>query len=161
MVLKNFSTYDKITYAYERSDFMSIELQYISFVITILSFFISVFTLINTQSVKKQIIQKTEIALFKAEIPEKIEKIEGFINSIKEDEIYKFDNEQKFKNSLSLFLIDIKSRYTFIPKRSVKDIKNLLKSLNKSNLSEHQWNNLAKQLVILKNTLSKESAYYG
>lgn len=72
---------------------MSIELQYISFVITILSFFISVFTLINTQSVKKQIIQKTEIALFKAEIPEKIEKIEGFINSIKEDEIYKFDNE--------------------------------------------------------------------
>lgn len=93
MVLKNFSTYDKITYAYERSDFMSIELQYISFVITILSFFISVFTLINTQSVKKQIIQKTEIALFKAEIPEKIEKIEGFINSIKEDEIYKFDNE--------------------------------------------------------------------
>ncbi len=161
MVLKNFSTYDKITYNYERSDFMPVWLEYISFAITILSFFISIFTLVNTQSVKKQIVQKAEIALFKSEISQKIEEIEGFINSINENEIYKFDNKQNFKKSLSTFLTDVMSRYTFISKRSVKSIKNLLKSLDEPSLSNNQWDNIAKQLVILKNTLLKESVYYG
>ena len=146
---------------HERSDHMSIYLEYLDFILGIIGFLITIGTLRTAISVKKHVIQNAEQQSFRQQNTEIISRISGYINSINEDKIYSTDNNRSFQPELSQFLIDLKTQFTFLSKNSRKPIESLHRLLNKSDLTSNDWNRIAELLITLRNMLKKEDFYHG
>lgn len=136
-------------------------LVWIDFFISVIGFFITIATLITTHSVKRRILQKAEYTAFQQELRQILDQIQGFLNSINIDHIYKTDRSSNFQWLLSQFLTDLQSRFSFLNRRSVKRISKIQQMVVKSQNTDDEWLSIAKELIVLKNLLGKEDAYHG
>lgn len=136
---------------------MPLYIEWIGFGATLISLFISIWTLITSLSVKKQVQQKFERNSLKSDILKIQSKIDGFVNSINQDYIFKSDNDRTFKPNLSQFLTGLSTDYTFLTHKSRRIINSLQKTLNNPNLTNDDWGKVANELITLKNNLKKES----
>ncbi len=136
-------------------------LQYIDFSLGLIGFVITLCTLGTALSVKKQIIQRAEYRAFKQNLPIITGQIQGYIDSINEDAIYSSDSTRNFNASLSQFLIDLRTKFTFLSKASQKTINSVHKKLENPNLTDSDWNAIAEQLISLRNAIGKESQIHG
>lgn len=135
---------------------MPIELQYFDFGLSVIGFIITLWTLGTSLSVKKQLQQKFEQTSFQSSQQDILFQIEGFINSINEDHIYKTDNDKTFRPALSQFLMDIETRFTFLSRTTKNKIKSIRKKLHDPNPTTDTWTSIASDLIALKNYLNKE-----
>ena len=133
---------------------MPLWLQYLGFLISLFGFLLTIATFITSLNVRKQLLKRSEKDLFRIEKDDIISKIEGFISSINEDQIF-FDNKA-FYQSVLQFLTNIETRFSFLSKSSQKKIKTLQNTLCSSALHEKDWMDIANDLIALKNFLDKE-----
>lgn len=136
---------------------LPLTVQWISFFISVFSFVLSILTLKTTYSVKKQMIHNAEIADFKKNLPDNLNKIEGFINSIVEDGL----SNEAFSNEIQLFVTDLKTNYLFLSRSLKRILKKLDFKLSLHSLSSNDWQDIAKLLTALKNYLKKECSVHG
>lgn len=136
---------------------MPLYIEWIGFGATIISLFISIGTLITSLTVKKQVQQKFERNSLRNDILKIQNMLEGFVNSINQDYIFKSDNDRTFRPNLSQFLTELSTDFTFLKHKSRRIINYLQKTLNNPNLSNEDWGNVANKLIALKNNLKKES----
>lgn len=135
-------------------------LVWIDFIMSVIGFFITIATLKTARSVKKRLLQKAEYTTFQHELRGILDQIQGFLDSINIDHIYKTDRSSSFQWSISQFLTDLESRFSFLNKKSIKHISKLQQMIIKSKSADSEWLSIARELIILKNLLSKEDAYH-
>lgn len=136
---------------------MPLCIEWIGFVATIISLLISFFTLRTSLTVKKQVRQQFERSALRNDIRKIQNQIEGFINSINQDYIFKSDNDRTFRPKLSQFLTELNTNFSFLSHKSMKIINKLQKALYNTHLSNEDWSKIANNLIALKNSLKKES----
>lgn len=129
-------------------------MNHISFYIGILGLVFTLLTFINTCRFKRLQRNSAEHNDFRRSINDHVDQIEGFILSIQENELH----NDKFRMSVSHFLTDLESRYSFLSFSIKRMIKKLKKALNNPEISAETWDNILEQLIKLKNSLKKERA---
>lgn len=128
--------------------------QYLGLFISLLGFLLTIATFVTSLNVKKQLLKKSEKDLFRVEKDDMISKIDGFISSINEDQI--FVNDKKFHQSILQSLTNIETRFSFLSKSSRKKIEALQNTLRSPSLRDKDWMDIANDLIALKNFLDKE-----
>ena len=136
-------------------------LQYIDFFLGVIGFIITIATLKTAASVKRTILHKAEIADFLKSVDDFINQIDGFISSINDDQLYSTDGNRTFKPKLIQFFAELSSRFSFFPWYIKRLIHKIVKELENPNMLSSNWNNIAKDLIKLKNSLRKEHSYNG
>ena len=132
---------------------MPIELQYVSFAISILGFLITLGTFYKACCVNKKILQLYESEKFHVMRQEILDKLEGYILSIEQDHLYKSDSKKTLVPNILLHLKDLETRYTHLSRKTKKNITNTKKYLNCPPIN---WQNVAESLIALKNSIEKE-----
>lgn len=135
--------------------------QCVDFVIGVVGFIITLITLKTAYSVRKQLIHNAELSDFRNSADDIIQRIDGYIASINEDKLYISDNDLTLKPTIIQFMVDIQTRFCFLSKSTQKPLKKILHQMNNPNMLPSDWNNIANQLIKLKNFIRKEYAYYG
>lgn len=125
-------------------------------IITLISFPLTLGTLLAAINVRKHILNHDEEEEFRIKKDEIIGKIDGFELSLKNDNFFNTPNISDFPFVIQCHLVDIKSKYTFLSRRSMKIIKKLITLLDSSSLTREQWHTITKYLITLKNSLNKE-----
>jgi len=132
---------------------MPVILQYISFIIGILSFIITGATFIVAWHVNRKILRLHESEKFHINRQEIIDKLDGYIRSIQNDYLYKYDSETTLQPDILVHLKDIATKYTHLSrmtKKLITDAENYLKC------PSIDWLKVAETLVSLKNYIEKE-----
>lgn len=163
--LKKFSRNVKIKYRLRKMVInLPDEIQWIGFwigiasaIIGLLGFVITLWTLRTAYSVKKHLIHSSEISDFSKNIQDNIAKIMGDIASITENRL----SDKSFRLRMHVFLIDLRTNYSFLSKTTKKSLCELEEILSRNDLSAEDWENVATLLTNLKNLLKKECAVYG
>lgn len=132
---------------------MPIEFQYASFVISIIGFFITLGTFYKACSVNKKILQLYESEKFHIMRQEILDRIEGYILSIKQDHLYNSDSKETLAPNILLHLKDLETKYTHLSRKTKKNIANTKKYLNCPPIN---WQSVAESLIALKNSIEKE-----
>lgn len=122
---------------------------------SILGLIISIWTLITTRSVKKRMVYNAEHDIFKNNLQDNCDRIEGFIESINSG-IYLSDGDRTFKPMIRQFLTKIESQFSFLSYKTVHQIKTIYKTLESQNLSPDDWNKISEALIRLENDLKRE-----
>ena len=135
---------------------MPIWLDYISFLIGVGGLLLTFRTFLNTRDFRKMLVQREERIELTKEMHALLSKIDAYINSINEDKIYVRDNDRTFRPSLSQFLTDLLTRFSFLSAPTQKKIKSLQKTIHNPNLTADEWNHIANELIVIKNHLKKE-----
>ena len=138
---------------YKRKDMvLHMNLSYLSNILSIISFVLTLLTFLATLNVRSQIIHYNEKQTFKANLEYIIGKLDGFRKSLLEDKL----DSRDFYQRIDIYITDLTSQYTFFNlfiKIRCKYISHILQS--PQNNSSYPIR-LAKNLIRLKNKLSKE-----
>lgn len=132
---------------------MPLWVQWIDFAIGIIGFLLTIGTLWTSLKLKKHLVKRVEIESFRNKKQDILNQIDGFINSINEDKIFKNDNKQTFRPKVSQFATKIQSSYSFLSINSKQKIKKIHALLNRYPIN---WESVATELVALKSYLQKE-----
>ena len=125
------------------------DLAYVSDILGIIGFLLTVITLLTTLNVRSQVIHSHEKQHFKASFEQTYGKIDGFIRSLSMDNL----DTKSFYQQIDLFMVDLLSSYTFLNYR----IKLKCKSVSQDTKSLKDKQALIKHLTELKNMISKEA----
>lgn len=121
-------------------------------ILGIVSFFLTILTLVTTLNVRTQIIHSHERKTFNASYKQIIGKLEGFEKSLLEDKL----DSKDFYQRIDLYITDLTSQFTFFNlyvKIMCKYISHILQSPQNDS---HYQVKLAKNLIKLRNQLFKE-----
>ena len=99
---------------------------------------------------------KYEVKKFNAEFDQIISKINSHINSIQQDQIYKNDAVNSYSQTLSNFIVDLESSYSFLPHECTSYLKSIKSAVKQPIITSERWNNIAENLIRLRNFLEKE-----
>ncbi len=128
-------------------------LAYISDILGIIGFVLTVITLVTTLNVRSQVIHSHEKQHFKASLEQIHGKLDGFIRSLSVDNL----DTNSFYQQIDIFMVDLLSRYTFLNFRIKLKCKSV--SQDARSIKDKQAMNmkLTKHLTELKNMISKEA----
>lgn len=132
---------------------MPVSLQYISFFVSILSFFITIGTFFMACCLNKKILQLHESEKFHINRQEIIDRLDGYIGSIKDDQLYKSDSEGTLQPDILMHLTDIKTKYTHLSRKTQEYITNAETLLKRPCID---WLKAAEILISLRNSIDKE-----
>lgn len=122
-------------------------------ILGILSFFLTLLTLVATLNVRSQIIHSEEKKNFKSNRKNIVGKLNGFLNSLLTDNL----NSNEFYQSIDLYMVDLLSKYTFLHftiRLKCKSISHCIQN----NMGHNDFKSiLAKQLTQLINLIAKEN----
>lgn len=127
-------------------------LSYWADVIGLISFVLTILTLIATLNVRSQVLHSHERRNFKANSKHVVGKLSGYIKSLQEDQLI----TDSFCQDINLYMTDLLTSYTFFSfsiKLNCKQISYCIKHTTDRN---ELRNSLAKHLTKLKNLVSKE-----
>lgn len=130
---------------------MPIFLQYISFVLGVLSFFLTAFTLKTTYSVKRELLYRNEQQQFLNDYDSINGRIGGFIMSLQKQNI-----TDSLLKDIRFFMVDLETKYTFFPRKVKTDLHSIRVLSSASCITDENNVNIIAKLIRLKNNLEKE-----
>ncbi|MDE7310772.1 MAG: hypothetical protein K2N87_03985 [Eubacterium sp.] len=132
---------------------MPLSLQYISFVISVISLVLTLLTFVNTCRVNKRIVQIREREQFYNNRKEISDKLDGYVRSIINDHLHENDKNNTLTQNILITLTDLDTKYTILSKQTRKCIYNAKKHATSYSIN---WNLMASILTTLKNYIDKE-----
>lgn len=132
---------------------MPVPLQYISFVIGVISLVLTLLTFINTCRVNRKITQTREREQFHKNRNDISGELDGYIRSITTDQLHKNDKNNTLSNDISMMLTNLATKYTIFSRRTRKCIRDSKKCVGSYNID---WNTMVNLLIALKNYIDKE-----
>lgn len=130
---------------------MPIFLQYISFVLGVLSFFLTAFTLKTTYSVKRELLYRNEQQQFLNDYDSINGRIGGFIMSLQKQNV-----TDSLLKDIRFFMVDLETKYTFFPRKVKTDLHSIRVLSSASCITDENNVNIIAKLIRLKNNLEKE-----
>lgn len=130
-----------------------LNLAYVSDILGIIGFLLTVITLLTTLNVRSQVIHSHERQHFKANSEQIYGNIDGFIRSLSMDNL----DTKRFYQQIDVFMVDLLSRYTFLNFRIKLKCKSVSQDTKSSKDKQAMNMKLTKHLTELKNMISKEA----
>lgn len=127
---------------------MPLWLDYLCATLGILSFIMTVLTLINTFRLKKAVIETKERQHLKLEFSNLVHKIEGFMQSLESNQA-----DEALYQSIDCLATDLLSNYSFLSPQAKETIGKLKQYYKQSTRDAHEYHCT---LIELKNSINKE-----